>query len=224
MECKDSGEFAHRETTEYEQTETFNDELVMAERGEENYIHMKSKDDEYEHMESHMPRKEREQQAREEQERMAQEAQAKLAEERAERMRIIEEISLERERLISEGEDPDDPKFEGRYANQRAPHFPARLTLLLAPQQLRAAPGAGGDQVVRGDGCQGQNLVRAGPPRQPGHRPRRRAVPGQVRHERGSAGAGAGTGPPLTHAFAPGSFARAGTPCRPTTTPTTFST
>ena len=60
MECKDSGEFAHRETTEYEQTETFNDELVMAERGEEKYVHMKSKNDEYEHMESHMPRKERE--------------------------------------------------------------------------------------------------------------------------------------------------------------------
>ncbi|GMH91535.1 hypothetical protein TrVE_jg5516 [Triparma verrucosa] len=60
MECKDTGEFAHKETTEYEQTETFNSELVMAERGTEKYVHLKSKDDEYEHLESHMPRKERE--------------------------------------------------------------------------------------------------------------------------------------------------------------------
>ena len=57
-------QFAHKETTEYEQTETFNSELVMAERGVERYVHLKSKDDEYEHLESHMPRKEREEAAR----------------------------------------------------------------------------------------------------------------------------------------------------------------
>lgn len=27
MECRETGEFAHRETTQYEQTETFNDEV-----------------------------------------------------------------------------------------------------------------------------------------------------------------------------------------------------
>jgi hypothetical protein len=27
MECRDTGEFAHRETTDYEQYETYNDEV-----------------------------------------------------------------------------------------------------------------------------------------------------------------------------------------------------
>lgn len=37
MECKETGEFAHRETTQYEQVETFNDEVVNEERGKEEY-------------------------------------------------------------------------------------------------------------------------------------------------------------------------------------------
>ena len=56
LECKETGEFAHRESAEYEQTETFNNEIVAAERGDEMYIHMKSKDDEFEHLESNMPK------------------------------------------------------------------------------------------------------------------------------------------------------------------------
>jgi len=55
MECKDTGEFAHREKTDYEQTETFNQEVVMAQRGNEEYVHLKSAEDEFEHMESNMP-------------------------------------------------------------------------------------------------------------------------------------------------------------------------
>ena len=41
MECKDSGEYAHKETTEYEQSEHFNSELVNVERGQEEYVHLK---------------------------------------------------------------------------------------------------------------------------------------------------------------------------------------
>ena len=48
LECKETGEFAHRESSEYEQLETFNNEVVMQERGNEQYLHMKSRDDEYE--------------------------------------------------------------------------------------------------------------------------------------------------------------------------------
>jgi hypothetical protein len=58
MECRETGEFAHRETTNYEQSETFNDELVAEEKGNEEYVHMKSKDDEYEFLDSNMPKKE----------------------------------------------------------------------------------------------------------------------------------------------------------------------
>lgn len=57
MECRETGEFAHRETTLYEQTETFNDELVAEEKGNEEYVHMKSIDDEYEFLDSNMPKK-----------------------------------------------------------------------------------------------------------------------------------------------------------------------
>jgi len=59
MECKDTGEFAHREKTDYEQTETFNKEIVLAERGNEEYLHLKSLVDEYEHLESNMPQRNR---------------------------------------------------------------------------------------------------------------------------------------------------------------------
>ena len=55
LEAKDTGEFAHRETTNYEQTETFNDDVVAAQRGNEEYVHLKSLHDEYEHLESTMP-------------------------------------------------------------------------------------------------------------------------------------------------------------------------
>ena len=56
MECKETGEFAHRESTEYEQTEVFNKEVVSAEHGNEEYVHLKSQHDEYEHLESNMPK------------------------------------------------------------------------------------------------------------------------------------------------------------------------
>jgi len=54
LECKETGEFAHRESSEYEQCETFNSEIVAAERGNEEYLHLKSRDDEYEHLESNV--------------------------------------------------------------------------------------------------------------------------------------------------------------------------
>uniref|UniRef100_A0A6U4FDE0 Uncharacterized protein n=1 Tax=Phaeomonas parva TaxID=124430 RepID=A0A6U4FDE0_9STRA len=55
METKDAGEFAHRETTNYESTEKLNNELVNASTGTEEYVHLKSQNDEYEHIESNMP-------------------------------------------------------------------------------------------------------------------------------------------------------------------------
>ena len=58
MECRETGEFAHRETTQYEQLETFNDEVVVEEHGTEEYVHLKSLDDEVEYMKSNMPKKE----------------------------------------------------------------------------------------------------------------------------------------------------------------------
>jgi hypothetical protein len=58
MECKDTGEFAHRETTQYEQTEFFNAELINERHGTEEYVHLKSQDDEIEYGESTMPRRE----------------------------------------------------------------------------------------------------------------------------------------------------------------------
>lgn len=57
MECRETGEFAHRETTHYEQTETFNDEVVNEQKGTEEYVHLKSLEDEYEYMESNLPKK-----------------------------------------------------------------------------------------------------------------------------------------------------------------------
>ena len=52
MECKETGEFAHRETSEYEQLETFNGQAVAENRGNEEYYHLKSAEDEVEFMES----------------------------------------------------------------------------------------------------------------------------------------------------------------------------
>lgn len=57
MECRETGEFAHRETTKYEQQELFNNEVVAEEKGTEEYVHLKSQDDEIEFMESNMPRR-----------------------------------------------------------------------------------------------------------------------------------------------------------------------
>ncbi len=57
MECRDTGEFAHRETTQYEQIETFNDEVVNEVAGNEEYVHLKSLDDEFHYMDSTMPPK-----------------------------------------------------------------------------------------------------------------------------------------------------------------------
>ena len=50
MECKDTGEFAHRELTTFEQKEVFNGEDVLENRGFEEYIHLKSLTDEIEVM------------------------------------------------------------------------------------------------------------------------------------------------------------------------------
>lgn len=77
MECRETGEFAHREKTQYEQLETFNEEVFMLTslfvsivincfllsqlvgevRGTEEYVHLKSKEDEFQFMESTMPKK-----------------------------------------------------------------------------------------------------------------------------------------------------------------------
>ena len=51
MECKETGEFAHRETTEFTQKETFNKEVVSEQGGMEEYVHLKSLEDEIEFME-----------------------------------------------------------------------------------------------------------------------------------------------------------------------------
>eukprot|EP00752_Nemacystus_decipiens_P012420 g11003.t1 len=55
MECKRTGEFAHSESTHYESGEAFNGEVVLEEAGVERYVHLRSVDDEYEHLESTLP-------------------------------------------------------------------------------------------------------------------------------------------------------------------------
>lgn len=57
MECRDTGEFAHRESTQYEQLETFNNEVVSEVTGAEEYVHLKSLEDEFQYMDSTMPPK-----------------------------------------------------------------------------------------------------------------------------------------------------------------------
>lgn len=57
MECRETGEFAHRETTSFEQLELFNNEVVVEERGTEEYVHLKSLDDEYEYTDNQMPQR-----------------------------------------------------------------------------------------------------------------------------------------------------------------------
>jgi len=66
MESRETGEFAHRETTIYEQTETFNNEVVAEQRGQEEYVHLKSVDDEFEYMDSTMPKHAKQQNGEEE--------------------------------------------------------------------------------------------------------------------------------------------------------------
>eukprot|EP00604_Paraphysomonas_vestita_P004298 CAMPEP_0174825462 /NCGR_PEP_ID=MMETSP1107-20130205/42783_1 /TAXON_ID=36770 /ORGANISM="Paraphysomonas vestita, Strain GFlagA" /LENGTH=499 /DNA_ID=CAMNT_0016057099 /DNA_START=218 /DNA_END=1717 /DNA_ORIENTATION=- len=68
MECRETGEFAHRESTDYEHYETFNNELVAETRGNEEYVHLKSLEDEYEYLESNMPNKQPPPQTAEEEE------------------------------------------------------------------------------------------------------------------------------------------------------------
>lgn len=60
MECRDTGEFAHRELTHYEQIETFNEEVVNEVRGNEEYVHLKSLEDEFHYVDSNMPPREKE--------------------------------------------------------------------------------------------------------------------------------------------------------------------
>jgi len=51
----EGGEFAHKEKTQYEQFEKFNDDVVQQQEGSEEFVHLKSKEDEYSHFESSMP-------------------------------------------------------------------------------------------------------------------------------------------------------------------------
>lgn len=59
MECRETGEFAHKETTAYENVETFNEEVVNEVRGHEEYVHLKSLEDEFHYMDSTMPPKDK---------------------------------------------------------------------------------------------------------------------------------------------------------------------
>lgn len=54
METLD-GEFAHREITQFEQTEQLNDEIVHHEHGREEFVHLKSEHDEISRFESSIP-------------------------------------------------------------------------------------------------------------------------------------------------------------------------
>jgi hypothetical protein len=54
IECKD-GLFAHREYTQQEQTEELDGELVTLIRATEEYIHLKSNDDEFEYLHTDIP-------------------------------------------------------------------------------------------------------------------------------------------------------------------------
>jgi len=58
MECRETGEFAHRETTKFEQVEEFNNDVVGTVEGTEEYVHLKSLEDEFHYMDSTMPKKE----------------------------------------------------------------------------------------------------------------------------------------------------------------------
>jgi hypothetical protein len=55
IESKETGEFAHREYTQQEQTEELDKEIATFVRATEEYIHLKSKEDEYEYLHSEVP-------------------------------------------------------------------------------------------------------------------------------------------------------------------------
>jgi hypothetical protein len=55
IESKITGDFAHREFTQQEQTEHLEEELSTFIRATEEYIHLKSKEDEYEYLHSEVP-------------------------------------------------------------------------------------------------------------------------------------------------------------------------
>ena len=55
IESKETGEFAHREYTQQEQTEELDKEIATFVRATEEYIHFKSKEDEYEYLHSEVP-------------------------------------------------------------------------------------------------------------------------------------------------------------------------
>lgn len=55
IESKISGEYAHREYTQQEQTEVMDNEMSTFIRATEEYIHLKSKEDEYEYLHSEVP-------------------------------------------------------------------------------------------------------------------------------------------------------------------------
>lgn len=55
MECKITGAFAHREYSQQEQTEELDRELATFVRATEEYVHLKSTDDEYEYLHSDIP-------------------------------------------------------------------------------------------------------------------------------------------------------------------------
>lgn len=52
MECRETGEFAHRELTRFEQVESFNDEVVGEVEWADEYVHLKSKLDEFHYVDS----------------------------------------------------------------------------------------------------------------------------------------------------------------------------
>jgi len=60
MECKTSGMFAHREYSQQEQTEELDNEVASFVRATEEYVHLKSNNDEYEHVHSDIPTNKRE--------------------------------------------------------------------------------------------------------------------------------------------------------------------
>jgi hypothetical protein len=52
MECKETGELAHRELTTYTQSEVFNGDGVLESQGYEEYVHLRSLEDEVEFVNS----------------------------------------------------------------------------------------------------------------------------------------------------------------------------
>ena len=55
IESKITGEFAHREYTQQEQTEILDEDMSSFVRATEEYIHLKSREDEYEYVHSEIP-------------------------------------------------------------------------------------------------------------------------------------------------------------------------